>query len=333
MLFAQLKKIRVVIISGNSRGLQNDSLVLQRAFKRSSSQLTVELLWKSDALGLKVYWGIRYLMRRLLGFPSLFIHLENLQSSVLWLATENYLIPNQDWFRSETEAYLSKTSNVALLCKTYDAVRIFSDLSLPRFYIGFSSKDRYLAHIKKDFNRFLHLAGQSDRKGTAALIQVWKSHPNWPPLTLKTTVQNHIAQAKGVANIHLITEELSERELSQLMNLHGVHLCLSEAEGFGHYIGEALSMGAIVITTDAPPMNELVTQECGFLVNAYPKGKQYRATKYQFDRHELEQMIDKLLHSNNDESLVLSKKSRQRFHYLTSQFENNIHHCLNENIL
>jgi hypothetical protein len=46
----------------------------------------------------------------------------------------------------------------------------------------------------------------------------------------------------------------------------GVHLCVSEREGFGHYLNEARGAAAVVITTEHPPMNELVRPGVGVLV-------------------------------------------------------------------
>ena len=47
-----------------------------------------------------------------------------------------------------------------------------------------------------------------------------------------------------------------------------MHVCCSDAEGFGHYINEGRAHGALVrtVTTDAAPMNELVDESCGLLV-------------------------------------------------------------------
>ena len=48
-----------------------------------------------------------------------------------------------------------------------------------------------------------------------------------------------------------------------------VHVCPSSREGFGHYINEARSVSAVIITVDAPPMNEFVTNATsGILIPA-----------------------------------------------------------------
>ncbi len=43
-------------------------------------------------------------------------------------------------------------------------------------------------------------------------------------------------------------------------------MCPSSTEGYGHYINEGRSVGGIIITLDAPPMNELVSSDNGILI-------------------------------------------------------------------
>ena len=59
---------------------------------------------------------------------------------------------------------------------------------------------------------------------------------------------------------------LSSEDLKTEMNAQGVHLCPSEREGFGHYINEARATGALVVTTDFAPMNELIDSTMGVLL-------------------------------------------------------------------
>jgi glycosyltransferase involved in cell wall biosynthesis len=45
-----------------------------------------------------------------------------------------------------------------------------------------------------------------------------------------------------------------------------LHVCPSVREGFGHYLNEARAVGALVVTVDHPPMNELIRPGMGLLV-------------------------------------------------------------------
>jgi hypothetical protein len=43
-------------------------------------------------------------------------------------------------------------------------------------------------------------------------------------------------------------------------------LCTSVHEGYGHYINQARASSAVIVTTDVPPMNELLSQQSGLLI-------------------------------------------------------------------
>jgi hypothetical protein len=59
---------------------------------------------------------------------------------------------------------------------------------------------------------------------------------------------------------------LSFDDIRALQTSIGLHLCPSEREGFGHYLNEARAAAALIISTDHPPMNEMVRPEFGVLV-------------------------------------------------------------------
>ena len=107
-------------------------------------------------------------------------------------------------------------------------------------------------------------------KQSRAVIDCWLAHPEFPPLIMTLIPHGYEDVADGIRGLPVPCElkvrdnftsmvgELPAGELRKLMNTAGVHLCPSLAEGFGHYINEARSTGACVVTTDASPMNELV---------------------------------------------------------------------------
>ncbi len=229
-----------------------------------------------------------------------------------WLAASefNILIPNQEWCNEETLALLDNMD--IILCKTRYAEQIFKNMGSNATYIGFTSPDRFNPSIDKNFNKFLHVAGQSLQKGTLTLASVWSSHPEWPVLHIVTRKPEHIAQYAGLKNI-CILESLTDCELARLQNECGVHLCPSEAEGFGHYIAEGLGCGAVVVTTDAPPMNELVMKERGVLVPYAKTSFQSLGTNYYVDAIRLESALSKILITNHGELAGLGVAAREWF--------------------
>jgi len=231
-----------------------------------------------------------------------------------WFGTahKNYLIPNQERFPKSHTKRLKKIEQV--LCKTHHAKKIFSQYSKSS-YIGFTSTDRSIPNKTTDFQTYLHLAGRSTHKGTKTLIAVWKRHPEWPTLTI---IQNKKNAPKEVpTNIKLITEYLTHETLKNHLNSHGVHLCPSISEGWGHYIVEAMSCSAVVLTTDAPPMNELIKPDRGILVPHYKSEPYHLGTNFYVDPDQLEKALTALIQSSTKTKQNLANKAQNWF------FENN----------
>lgn len=206
-------------------------------------------------------------------------------------AEHNLLIPNQERF---PERHLPRLRQIDhILCKSRHAEEIFSKLGHPTQYIGFTSTDLLDSGINPDYQSFFHLAGRSTLKGTETILKLWAKHPEWPELTIVQCKEN--APQQVPANVRLITDYIPHEEIKKHLNQHGVHLCTSLSEGWGHYIVEAMSCKALVITTDAPPMNELITPERGIPVPYQNSEPRHLGTNFHISPEKLEKNIQALL--------------------------------------
>ena len=177
------------------------------------------------------------------------IFMERLIPQWFRAANLNWMVPNQEWFLDEDLPYLPQVD--CMLCKTHHAEQIFNRLGVQTEYISFTSNDRLDEDVPRDHKAFFHLAGRSLKKGTETLLRVWERHPAWPALTI---VQHPETQLKVHGeNITYISEYMDDDALRELQNRHGVHLCPSEVEGFGHSIVEPMTCRALVVKTNASP--------------------------------------------------------------------------------
>ncbi len=221
------------------------------------------------------------------------LFLEDITPDFFKYARVNAFIPNPEWFKKYQHRHLKGIDIV--LCKTRHAQNIFETLGSRTRFISFTSEDRLSStEVEQSQRDFLHLAGRSWQKGTKPLTELWLQHPEWPVLTVvqsaKTYSQSRV-QSIDAPNIKHILDRLDDTSMRALQNAHAVHLCPSEAEGFGHCIAEAMSCRALTLTTNAPPMNELITKDRGILVDYYKTRKQRSGENYYVDLAELERSI------------------------------------------
>ncbi|HEY6452490.1 MAG TPA: glycosyltransferase [Steroidobacteraceae bacterium] len=223
--------------------------------------------------------------------------LEHVWPQFLHEAAYNVLVPNPEWFDRRDLAFLSAAQRV--WAKTALAERLFAARGCRAVYIGFDSADRYDSAVAREA-RFLHLAGRSPLKGTARLLALWRRHPEWPVLTIVQDESEAGQRAgagagNGAPNVVFHRGFLDDAALRAMQNAHRFQLCTSEAEGWGHYIAEAMSVGAVTLASDAPPMNELVLAERGVLIPGRPGARHNLATLYHFDESALESDITRVL--------------------------------------
>ena len=289
----------------NQAGLTRSAHLLAGALRDAGCRVTINTRHPSlFARGVHQVWK-----RRRRHPYDVNIFLEHVDPHSLNLAPINLLVPNQEWLREDTVPYLQVIDGT--LCKTRHAEAIFAGRSRRAVFTSFTTADRLCAGIPPDYRRFFHLAGTSLQKGTEALLTVWLRHPEWPALT----VVQHPRHQRHVRalNIAYMPEHLADGQLRTLQNRHGVHVCPSEAEGFGHSIVEAMSCCALVITTDAPPMNELITKERGLLVPWADRVPQRLGMAYFVDAEALEQAIATAIAMDDEEKRAIGCRARAWF--------------------
>lgn len=205
---------------------------------------------------------------------------------------ERWLMANQEFFFLD---YFNQVD--VILAKTRYAEKLLSDyleksnLSRPQIaYVGHTSLLQGSPNlITKDWDLCVHFAGKSPYKGTKLLIEVWQENrgfrhlvPNsclvitcregcWSRVNCDLEWYSEGNYWSDPATGLQIYSYLDEAKTQELKRTAGVFICPSTMEGYGHYINEGLANAAVVITTDFPPMNELVVEET-FLV---PPAREY----------------------------------------------------------
>jgi hypothetical protein len=237
------------------------------------------------------------------------IFLEILDVRYFEFGRKQVLVPNPEWFYAEWIMDLARVD--AVLCKTQDALRLFERMSQRAAYVGFTSRDRHDATVPRA-REFLHVSGRSREKGSGAVVTVWRNNDDLELLHLVQELE--IAEADlSRRNIRHYTTRVDEETLVRLQNRCVFHVVPSAYEGFGHAINEARSVGAVVITTGAAPMTELVDESTGFLASAPHTSRRLLAEMKHVSTTSLELAVR--LARGTDEARIAAarERSRQRF--------------------
>jgi hypothetical protein len=244
----------IVIGKKNNFGLTKDSDLLVRAMQAENLCGNIRMVSPRDRSLVD-----RLLRRRWAGTA---VHIERAFPAWFSAARRHILIPNQERFPAR---HIGRLKNIdQVLCKSKCAAGIFQQYGVTTEYLGFTSEDRFDSAVEKDWNGIFHLAGGSTLKGTEDILTLWSRHSEWPVLHL---VQKEALAPKAIpSNVELTTRYIPDRELRTMQNRFAIHLCPSRGEGWGHHIVEGMSTGALILSVDAPPMNEHLDASTGLLV-------------------------------------------------------------------
>lgn len=237
------------------------------------------------------------------------VFLERVYPRCLPLSKRNVLVPNPEWLLDKWQSLLPRFDLV--LCKTRHAQRLFEARGCPTAYLGFTSDDRRDVSVPRE-RAFFHLAGSSAAKGTEVLLAAWRQHPEWPRLTV-VQAERHARPGPAAPNIEHHIGYLDDSALRCLQNRHVFHLCPSEVEGYGHHLVEAMSVGAVVLATDAAPMNEHVTLDRGVLIAAQVGRRQGLAMTHEVTVEAIERAVDYALCLTGWQRAAMGEAARSYF--------------------
>ncbi len=287
-----------------------------------------------------------------LAFVNLFV--ESTKPEFLNKAQYNWLLVNQEFVVDSVQSLrlVDKVLCKSLHgCQQLQAIKTRYNLPFELVFTSFRTEafdSQELIVFPEKLSQFWHGAGKSPFKNTQVAVEAWNemavADNSLPTLfgscrnsfegnfNLWGCFASHLKHLDRHAYknrfVNLATGFLNLETYRDYVNQSKFYLATSAVEGFGHYLVEGLARGAVVITTDAPPMNELVEDGInGFLVKH--DGNQQlmvnglsREFIYSISKEDLKAVTKKVLALSNEELAGISTAARQRY----SQLELDFHH-------
>jgi len=213
---------------------------------------------------------------------------------------------------------------------------------------------------KKNWNQYLNVSGGSPFKNTGSILNTWLKNPSFNYLNIvcskncykthiktevsgnfKNTISPFIPGMKSltfkdrkkiiddtVENLTVHKNFLSQEKLDMLLTKTGIHLCPSLTEGYGHYINESRSQGALIVSIDGSPMNELIKDGIsGFLIkpsSSFIFNKLTGVKGYKFNREDLEVVVKKIDNLSDIQKEKIGQRAKQQFYQDTLFFKNKL---------
>lgn len=225
-----MARINIITNLTNGAGLQRDYELLRAELERRGHAVHGIHYQSPDLQAGDVNIFLEVIEYRPKDEPERHVRFEDLAAC----APQQWLVPNPEWW---FRGWPLDVWDV-VLTKTRDATRIFTEMVGDRCeYLGWQAHDFYDPTIPRQ-RAFLHVAGKSKAKNTPAVLD--GARRTGVPLTV-------------VAEGH---QRVTDEELRHLLNSHMFCVLPSAYEGYGHALHEAYGCGQVVLTTNAPPMNE-----------------------------------------------------------------------------
>lgn len=258
------------------------------------------------------------------------VFLEHIDRKILARCARCYYVPNLEWM-TVSDAALARSGAIrGILCKTRDAYERLSKEYEGCVHIGMTSIPVPVpvpARAPPDpaTFEFFHLKGSSMYKNSQVLVDTWLAHPEWPALHVVCRGVIDVDEPMRVRNVTFYQKHMGRDSLNGLMASCRVHMCPSLCEGFGHYINEARSCKRLVVTTNAPPMNELVDASSGVMIEPCEECRVgVFGTGYAITRGGIEAAVRKILAMDLGTMTSIQERAHARFVEDDGRFEKNL---------
>ena len=221
---------------------------------------------------------------------------------VMFPADKSYIFINQENI-NDWDLLNLQDKTVIPLCKSKFNLKQLQHIGINTGrYIGFSNyiKEMNYNNITQIPNLCLHIAGSTLLKGTKQLIDIWISKRIKAPLII-TAYNNNFSNDnlfhywntynsivkelpkeildfldnkvklpifENYGSIYFCKGILSDKVIKFLQHSSDIHIYPSLIEEWGQIIDESRQSKGCILTLDAPPMNELINDTSGILVEA-----------------------------------------------------------------
>ena len=197
------------------------------------------------------------------------IFLETINPSLFSYARKNIWIPNIEWTYRNWEPYLNMVDEIWV--KTHEAEDVLKNVTTtPIKYIGWTSIDKvWDIDGKKNYSKAMVPVGKNIYRHPRPIFQAYmriqaenpKLYTKLPVLNVVYSPDHHDVSVPPEISDKVILkgEVLKETEYDELLKECGLCICLSVAEGFGHAVNEAMSVGSnLILSTIRPFTQDLV---------------------------------------------------------------------------
>jgi hypothetical protein len=243
---------------------------------------------------------------------DLCIWLEVINEHLVPISKRHWIFVNGEWLKPEYARPIQRHCEF-VFAKTREAERLLKGTFPNVRYVGFLCADKMVKAIPRE-RKFLHLGGNGGFRNTNEVISAWREYRYWisndnfdVPLTVvsnSNTVDVH--DAPGITFLRRATDE----RITELQNSHLFHLFPSATEGYGQAIHESQSVGAVLLTTQAPPMSEM---QAPFEVPGKIHKKQNFSSLYNVSPSDIRVKAGRMLEQPSHVIARMQAESRARF--------------------